>query len=126
MPKKKPRLLVVDDNEHIRSAMSRLFRRDFEVETAPSAEAALEVLASDTEWDVIVSDLHMYAMSGNDLFKVVQECYPRLVDRFIFSTGEPEDAIGPVVFDKMDHLGLVAEVTYRRTACRSTSSVPPD
>lgn len=122
----KPRLLLVDDNKHIRSAMTRLFRRNFEVTTAPSAEAALEILATDTEWTVIISDLNMEEMTGNDFFLAVTKNYPRLADRFIFFTGEPEDAIGPVVFDKGDDQeALIAEINLRGTAGRSLSSVPP-
>lgn len=61
MPEK---ILIVDDEESILSALSRLFRReDFEIVTANSAEKGLSILENE-EISLIISDNRMPAISG--------------------------------------------------------------
>ena len=61
------RLLIVDDEDTIRTALARFMRaRGYEVDTAESAEMALELLARD-KFHVVLSDIRMPGMSGVDL-----------------------------------------------------------
>ena len=54
------RLLLVDDDELVRKAMSLYFRRaGWEIETAEDVEKALALLES--PFDVVVCDLHLSA-----------------------------------------------------------------
>lgn len=69
-------LLLVDDEEHILSALRRVFRRDgYKVLTATSGEQALSLLAT-TEVDVIVSDQRMPGMAGVDFLRRAKELWP--------------------------------------------------
>jgi EAL domain-containing protein (putative c-di-GMP-specific phosphodiesterase class I)/CheY-like chemotaxis protein len=66
-------LLLVDDEEHILSALKRLFRRDgYRVLTAGSGAQGLEVLAAHTV-DVIVSDQRMPGMTGVEFLRRAKE-----------------------------------------------------
>ncbi|MBR8501732.1 response regulator, partial [Burkholderia cenocepacia] len=59
-----PSILLVDDEPNVLSALRRVFRpTGYDIATADSGEAALEILAS-TDIDLIVSDMRMPHMSG--------------------------------------------------------------
>ncbi|MDR2385973.1 MAG: sigma-54 dependent transcriptional regulator [Deltaproteobacteria bacterium] len=58
------RILIVDDEEHIRKIMSiMLTKRGYHCRTAESAKEALRVVAKET-FDVVFSDLNMPGMDG--------------------------------------------------------------
>lgn len=64
MPKTEPHVAVVDDDEPIRKALSRLLRSwDMKVETFPSGAEFLESLETRIP-DCVVLDLHMPVVSG--------------------------------------------------------------
>jgi len=66
-PKRKPRVLVVDDSISIRKYVQRfLDRSGYEVETATDGMNALEVLGK-MKFDAVVTDLEMPVMHGYDL-----------------------------------------------------------
>lgn len=72
-------LLLLDDEPHILSALTRLLRRDgYRILTATSAAEALELLALN-EAQVIVSDQRMPEMSGTEFFGRVKEMYPNTI-----------------------------------------------
>ena len=72
----RPSILVVDDEPGIRSALSRVFRRDgYRVLTAPSGPAGLELLALHSV-QVIISDQRMPEMSGTEFLSIVKDLYP--------------------------------------------------
>ncbi|WP_175812107.1 HD domain-containing phosphohydrolase [Burkholderia contaminans] len=71
-----PSILLVDDEPSVLSALRRVFRpAGYEILTAESGEAALEVLAS-TEVDLIVSDMRMPGMSGAEFLARARSLYP--------------------------------------------------
>lgn len=63
-----PKILIVDDEENILSALKRLFRKDnYQILTAESGEEGLRIL-DEQEVDLIISDLKMPLMNGVDFF----------------------------------------------------------
>ena len=81
------RVLVVDDEPLVASAISRLLRRHYDVCTAFSGREALEQVRVNGPWDVVVSDLMMDDGSGMDLHRWLTEDHPELARRCIFLTG---------------------------------------
>ena len=72
-------LLLVDDEEHILSALRRLVRRDgYKVLTANSGAAGLEILQREPV-DVIVSDQRMPGMTGVEFLGRAKELAPATV-----------------------------------------------
>lgn len=69
------KLLCVDDEQFILSALQRLFKTQYEVLTAGSGQAAMKLLES-TPVDVVISDQRMPGMTGVDLFKHIRETAP--------------------------------------------------
>jgi adenylate cyclase len=71
-----PVILLVDDEPSILSALRRLLRATrYEVLTADSGSAALDMLAS-TEVDLVISDMRMPSMSGAEFLARAQALYP--------------------------------------------------
>lgn len=73
------RLLIVDDEPNILSALRRLLRHEgYEIHTAASGTEALEVLAREPI-QVVVSDQRMPGMSGTEFLGHVNSMYPQTV-----------------------------------------------
>lgn len=69
---KPPRALVVDDSRLARATLSKMLRdENLEVDTAESAEEALEYLST-TRPDVVFLDQNMPGMSGLDALKAIK------------------------------------------------------
>ena len=82
------RILLVDDEELVRSPMARyLKRRGATVFEASDGLQALERLASQ-EVDVIVADLRMPRLDGAGLYARLQAERPALADRLLFLSGD--------------------------------------
>jgi len=82
------RILAVDDEEAVASLLQRILERlGCRVITALSGEEALAHLDAE-EFDVIVSDLKMPGMSGQELYLHLKENRPEVAERFIFVTGD--------------------------------------
>jgi serine/threonine-protein kinase len=72
------RVLFVDDEERILTALTALFRDEYEVHTSPGGEAAIEFLKANPV-QVVVSDQRMPGMAGVELLREVRKVAPRTV-----------------------------------------------
>jgi len=82
------RILFVDDEPEILHALERITRKiDAEIITAESGEIALEII-NETPVDIIVSDMKMPNMNGNQLLEKVAKVSPETVR--IVLTGHAE------------------------------------
>ncbi len=74
--KKRPHILVVDDEEIARKNLSHILIKDnYEVSTASSAKDASSVLEK-TEFDIVLSDIKMEGMDGIELLEKLRIKYP--------------------------------------------------
>lgn len=81
------RVLVVDDDALVASVVQRLLKHEHDVTVLLSSEAALERLASDGAFDIVLCDVLMPGLSGLELAQRVQAFNPTLARRFVFMTG---------------------------------------
>ncbi len=89
------RILFVDDEPRVLEGMENMFfdgPEDWEVLTAPSGKAALEVLDAEAV-DVLVTDMRMPGMDGAQLLEEVRTLHPGVL-RFVL-TGHAET--GPLL-----------------------------
>ena len=81
----KTQLLIVDDEQEIRNALSRHFRlRGYEVDTAPDGQSALDILKRKSV-QVVITDIVMPEMSGTELLKLIRKDFPMV--RVVVMTG---------------------------------------
>ena len=86
-PDSRLRLLVVDDEPYICTAIQRLLRREHEVTALTTVREALALLEQGERFDVIVSDLMMPEQNGEEFYKELQRVAPDQAQRMIFMTG---------------------------------------
>jgi PAS domain S-box-containing protein len=81
------KVMVVDDEKMIGSAVRRTLEAEHEVAVFTSAKDALAVLVSGQRFDVILCDLMMPQMTGMDLHAEAVRCCPEQAERIVFLTG---------------------------------------
>lgn len=82
------RILIVDDEQATLNLFSSVLKDRYGVETARSAEAALDLIRADPSFAVIVSDVYLPGMSGIDLLKQCAKLAPEMVR--VSLTGAPD------------------------------------
>ena len=88
----KDRILIVDDEASICTVMVEMLTpRGFEARSCSSAEEALELMQRES-FDLIISDLHMPAMSGVELLEEVKKKHPSVA--FLMATGVADVRVG--------------------------------
>jgi PAS domain S-box-containing protein len=83
---RRPRVLLIDDEELIVRTYKR-FLKEYDVVGAVGGKAALEILAKDVDFDVILCDVMMPSVDGPMVFARVSEIAPDLVPRILFCSG---------------------------------------
>jgi CheY-like chemotaxis protein len=84
------RVLVADDQEHMRELMVEALSADgHTVDPAEDGVAALKLLEQQT-YDLVVSDLQMPQVDGPKLYQEIRRLKPDAAPFFIFITGEDE------------------------------------
>lgn len=74
----KPRILVVDDEEHLRDTLKRWFEiRGFEVDVAENGEEAVRK-CDQSDYDIVTMDLEMPRMKGQEAIAAIRTRRPNL------------------------------------------------
>ena len=82
------RILVIDDEEGILQVIRRMLEgMGHQVVTLPNAETALDKMDSE-EYDLVICDVRMPGIGGQELFQLVKKRKPELAKRIIFTTGD--------------------------------------
>jgi len=81
------RILSVDDEPMIGTAIARSLRQEHDVTALTSAREALTQLIRGERYDLILCDLMMPEMSGMDLFEEITRVAPAQSERVVFLTG---------------------------------------
>ncbi|HDG96973.1 MAG TPA: response regulator [Desulfobacterales bacterium] len=90
---RKVRVLVVDDEKVVREGCRRVLTgNDYEVLTAESGHSALEQLSKDSI-DLILLDLKMPGISGEEVLETVQDSYPDIPVIIITGHGTIDTAV---------------------------------
>jgi two-component system cell cycle sensor histidine kinase/response regulator CckA len=79
-------ILVVDDEPAVGAALGRVLRAH-QVTVVTAAQKALDLLASGTRFDIILSDLMMPEMSGMDFYDELVRRFPNAARRVVFVSG---------------------------------------
>jgi CheY-like chemotaxis protein len=87
------RVLVVDDDDHVREHVSELLKSmGYEVQTASSASAALDLMEQTRQPDLLLTDIMMPGgMNGRNLADAACSRYPNLP--VIFMSGYADSSL---------------------------------
>jgi CheY-like chemotaxis protein len=85
------RILIVEDEADTRELLVFTLGLDgHHVEVAENGRGALELLAR-RSFDVILSDLYMPGMDGEELYRRIERSWPHLASRVVFVTAATPD-----------------------------------
>ena len=86
-PLQRSRLLIVDDDAMVLSALRRCLRRRYDTVTALGGAEALALLSEDPGFDSIVCDLMMPEVDGKAFYDAIKKEHPPLASRIVFMSG---------------------------------------
>ena len=132
---KKARILFVDDEERILTALRSVFRANYQVLTATSGAQALELIKK-FQPHVVVSDQRMPGMTGVELLRQVKEAAPASVRLLLTGYSDLAAIVGSVnegeVFrfvskpwDNEEIQGIIAEAAAIALELAATAATPP-
>jgi response regulator RpfG family c-di-GMP phosphodiesterase len=92
----RPRILCVDDEPNVLEGLALHLRRKHDMLTAPSGQAALDILAKDKSVAVIMSDMRMPGMNGAEFLARARQISPDSVRLLLTGQAELQATIAAV------------------------------
>ncbi|HXI20640.1 MAG TPA: HD domain-containing phosphohydrolase, partial [Gemmatimonadales bacterium] len=112
-----PRCLVVDDDPHVRRSIARVVQAlGLAPLEAAGGEAALQLLATEGEVPLVISDINMPGVSGLDLLDELQRSYPETAVLMLSGVSDVTTAVMCLDRGALDYIAkpaLVEEVRAR-------------
>lgn len=103
------RVLVIDDEAVVRESLEQYLEDcDFDVKTAESGIAALQILNETDGFDIAVVDVRMPEMNGEDFIVEANRICPDM--KFLIQTG----TLGYCVNSALQQLGLTSENVLKK------------
>jgi PAS domain S-box-containing protein len=81
------RILIVEDDPMVADVIRRFLTREHDVRVVAQAQEALALITREPCFDVILCDLMLPQMTGEELFAAVSEVQPQQAERIVFMTG---------------------------------------
>jgi response regulator RpfG family c-di-GMP phosphodiesterase len=90
------KILMVDDEANVLAGYQRLFRHDFQIDTASGGAAALAALAATGPYAVVVSDMRMPEMDGAKLLTKIKLLAPDTTRIMLTGNADIQSAVSAV------------------------------
>ena len=87
------RVLLVDDEENLLTGLKRHLRGQFDVVTASSGQAALQIVSDQEAFSVVVSDMQMPEMDGVELLGEIKKVAPLTIRMMLTGNADQETAV---------------------------------
>src|SRR6266850_3102477 len=129
-----PRILIIDDDQHIRGLLLNVLSDKYDCSEAESAEQALMAL-TESQFDLVISDIQMGGMSGLELVPRVHSIAPDCVVMMVSGESSIETAIAAMhagAFDyimkpfNMSHLEAAVERALRQSVLLQEKQIYKD
>ena len=115
--KKKPALLIVDDEKNTRDGLERALRRSYEIFLAEDGDVALAILANQAI-DVVLSDIRMPNLDGMTLLKRILARQPQPAVILLTAYGSVDQAVEAMKFGAEDFLTKPVNLDHLEIAIR--------
>jgi response regulator RpfG family c-di-GMP phosphodiesterase len=92
----KPKILCVDDEANVLSALKRQLRHDFDVSVAEDARKGMAILLRDGPFPIVMSDMRMPVIDGVSFLSKVREKSPDSVRVLLTGYADLDSAVGAV------------------------------
>ena len=119
--RKKPAILIVDDDRNTREGLQRALKFHYDVRLAADAKMAMDEMAYGNV-EVMLTDVRMPGMNGLELLKTVRAKYPKTICILLTAYGSVETAVEAMkqgAYDfltkpvNLDHLDAVLERAFQ-------------
>ena len=90
------KVLLVDDEERLLNGLRRQLRGEFEIVTAVGGERALEILESQSEVAVIISDMRMPGVTGVEVLEAFSKKSPTTTRIMLTGNAEQDCAVDAI------------------------------
>lgn len=90
------KVLFVDDEPNVLQSIRRSLRKQFDLDTAGGGEEALEMLASNDEYAIVVSDMRMPGMNGVEFLSQAKKEWPDTVRMMLTGNADQQTAVDAV------------------------------
>lgn len=97
------RVLVVDDEPMVVSAIRRILGGDHEITAASNGVEAMERFLAGERFDVVLCDVMMPVMDGIQLYDKIAQFAPDQADKIVFITGGAYTPPARAFLDRMPH-----------------------
>jgi len=87
------KVLLVDDDSNVLAGFRRILSREFHMETASGGEQALQLIAQNSPYAVVVSDMRMPGMDGVELLSKVKSESPNTIRVMLTGNADLDTAI---------------------------------
>lgn len=105
------KLLIIDDEELFLNSISEQLRlRNFEVITKTSGRDVEKILTKDDSIDVVLLDLKMPDMSGEEVLKRIKQVRPEVQVVILTGYGDTESAVQMAQMDAFNYLQKPVEI----------------
>ena len=119
--KTKPVILIIDDDDQIRTLLTRLLSAENECTTVESAEGALAVL-NEKRIDLVISDINMLGISGLELVPMVLKRNPDAVVIMVSGQQTIDYAIEAMRVGAFDYITKPLNIDHIEAAVRRALS----
>jgi len=97
------RVLIIDDEPHIRNILFEALKANYDCQTAASAEEALEILERDV-FSLVISDINMKGITGLEMVPQILAVAPDTVVIIMSGAQAMENAVGALRVGAFDYL----------------------
>lgn len=113
MSEEKNRILVADDEENVRSLLSKVLGKlEFQVDTAENGEQVLEkVRSKSSAYGLLLMDIRMPKLDGMEAFKILRLEYPNLPVILMTAFGTVETTLEAMRLGAFDYLTKPFEIS---------------
>jgi diguanylate cyclase (GGDEF)-like protein len=97
------RILIIDDETHIRNILCETLKANYDCKTAASAEEGLEILQSNA-FSLVISDINMKGITGLEMVPEILAVAPDTVVIIMSGAQTMENAVGALRAGAFDYL----------------------
>lgn len=90
------KVLFVDDEPNVLQSIRRNLRKQFELDTAQGGEEALQMMASNGGYAIVVSDMRMPGMNGVEFLSQAKQKWPDTVRMMLTGNADQQTAVDAV------------------------------
>lgn len=116
------RILHLEDDAQIASAVQRALRRYGEVTTVDSVRLAIEALEGEDDYDLVISDYDVKGGTADELVEYLRDNQPLVLDNFFFLSGN--DAAKRWGYPTLEKPASAADLRRMVEALASKSAEP--